>query len=223
MDIEDREHFKTIASPLAPLLDGLQKPRSEANSPSGLDPAYCLTRTRLLFSSYRRDEAHDPEIYCAAIAATLGDFPRQVVEYVTDPRTGLPSTSKFLPNVAEVRSACVNETARLQLGARPKVVFSRYVLPDKPAGDLFVRYDRPRYAEMNEMLSKNPDQGRREKDGIWIPHQWYERREVKPDDEQARMIASQHYFRESCLAEGIDPSRGVSPSLLKTLGEKNEF
>jgi hypothetical protein len=60
-----------------------------------------------MFACYRRDEATDPEIYCAAIASILGDgYSLEVVEYVTDPRTGLPSTQKFLPTVAEVRSAC---------------------------------------------------------------------------------------------------------------------
>lgn len=41
-----------------------------------------------------------------AIAATLADYPREVVEHVTDPRTGLPAKLKFLPSVAEVREAC---------------------------------------------------------------------------------------------------------------------
>lgn len=60
----------------------------------------------MMFSCYRRDEAHDPEMYCAAVAAVLADYPREVVDHVTDPRTGLPGTQKFLPNVAEVREAC---------------------------------------------------------------------------------------------------------------------
>src|SRR5262245_5000966 len=50
---------------------------------------------------------HDPQTYSAAVAAVLGDgYSREVVEYVTDPRTGIPSKQKFLPAVAEVREAC---------------------------------------------------------------------------------------------------------------------
>lgn len=221
MDIEDRDHFKTIASPLAPLLDGLRKPQSAANTASGPDPAYCLNRTKVLFSCYRKDEAHDPETYCSAVAATLSEFPRQVVEYVTDPRTGLPSSSKFLPNVAEVRAACVIEAERLRLRSGPRIVFTRP--EDLPAkrGDLFVAIDRPRYAEMSERLGKSPDEGRRERGGIWIPHQWFERSEIAVASEEARIAASRHYFERECREAGINPANGVSPSLLKTLGERN--
>lgn len=32
--------------------------------------------------------------------------------------------------------------------------------------------------------------------------------------------AGRHFFVRECLREGIDPERGVSPSLLKALGAK---
>ena len=32
---------------------------------------------------------------------------------------------------------------------------------------------------------------------------------------------ARHFFLRECRAEGIDPARGVSPSLLKILGERN--
>lgn len=60
----------------------------------------------MLFGCYRKGDANDPEIYTAAIAATLADFPLEVVQYVTDPRTGIASKVKFLPTVAEVREFC---------------------------------------------------------------------------------------------------------------------
>lgn len=221
MDSEDRDHFRTIASQSAPLLDDLQKPPSEGSSRSDLDPAYCLTRTKLLFSSYRKDEAHDPEIYCAAIAATLGDFPRQVVEYVTDPRTGVQSEIKWLPNIAEVRAACVAQAERLKVRSGPKIVFTRTEPPRRPLGDLFVGVDRPRYAEMSERLAKEPELGRRERGGIWIPHGWYEQRGAGQGDEAARLAASRYHFERECRAEGINPAGGVSPSLLKTLESRN--
>jgi hypothetical protein len=71
------------------------------------DPAYCLRRTEIMLSCYRKDEAHNPEIYNSAVSAILADgYPQDIVDYVTDPRTGLPSRNKFLPTVAEVREAC---------------------------------------------------------------------------------------------------------------------
>lgn len=74
--------------------------------PSQVSQELAVKRTALLFGCYRKGDANDPEIYTAAVAATLADFPAEVVEYVTDPRTGLPSKLKWLPTVAEVREAC---------------------------------------------------------------------------------------------------------------------
>jgi hypothetical protein len=84
----------------------LQKKPNGESSHSGRGPAaFCLRRAELMLSCYRKDETHNPEIYSAAIAAVMGEYSEAVVEYVTDPRTGLPSRQKFLPNVAEVREA----------------------------------------------------------------------------------------------------------------------
>lgn len=63
-----------------------------------------------MFGCYRRAEASDPEIYAAATSSVLAEYPKEVVDYVTDPRTGLPSSSQWLPSVFEVRKAC-NEHA----------------------------------------------------------------------------------------------------------------
>lgn len=60
----------------------------------------------MLFGCYRKTEANDAEVLAAAVAATLAEFPVEVIEYVTDPRTGLPATSKWPPTVFEVREAC---------------------------------------------------------------------------------------------------------------------
>lgn len=68
--------------------------------------AYAAKRTAILFGCYRKGDANDPEIYTAAVAATLAEYSQEVVEYVTDPRTGLPAKLKWLPSVAEVREAC---------------------------------------------------------------------------------------------------------------------
>lgn len=66
----------------------------------------CLQRVRILSACYRKGEAEDPEIYAAACGAVLSDYPLQVVLRVTDPRTGLPSVSQWLPTVKEIRDAC---------------------------------------------------------------------------------------------------------------------
>ena len=41
-----------------------------------------------------------------AVTATMSRYPDDVVRSVTDPRSGLPSKSQFLPTIYEVRTAC---------------------------------------------------------------------------------------------------------------------
>ena len=60
----------------------------------------------VLLGCYRKGDAADPEVYTRAIMATLARYPADVVRRVTDPLTGLPSTSNFLPTVAEVIKGC---------------------------------------------------------------------------------------------------------------------
>lgn len=211
MDTEDRDHFKTIANPSVGPLVGSSKKRNGASSVSDLDPAYCLNRTMILFSCYRKDEAHDPETYCAAVAATLSEFDRQVVDYVTDPRTGLPSESKWLPNIAEVRAACVREAGRRTRLAQPSVKdrLAAYKPPpprspedeERAAASASAWLNRtdPRAAALEASLP-----GR------------------KPDETAKAHEIGRRAFERECHAAGIDPARGVSPALLKTLEVRTE-
>lgn len=60
----------------------------------------------LMFGSFRRGEANDPEIYATAIAKVLSGYDRGVIDFVTDPATGMASKSDFLPTVNELKKAC---------------------------------------------------------------------------------------------------------------------
>jgi hypothetical protein len=66
---------------------------------------------QLLCGCYRRDDAADPKVYASALIFVMEEYQIEVVEYVTSPRTGLPSTCKFLPSVAEVKAACESAKA----------------------------------------------------------------------------------------------------------------
>lgn len=63
----------------------------------------------MLLGCYRSGDANDPEVYVGAVIASLSDYPAHVVSAVVDPRTGLPSKLKFLPTIAEIKSACEDE------------------------------------------------------------------------------------------------------------------
>jgi hypothetical protein len=163
MDKEDRDHFKTIGSRLPAQLGDSPKPPNEANSHSALDQAYCLSRAKVLFACYRKDEAHDPEIYAAAIAATLSDYPCAVVDRATDPRTGIASECKWLPSVAEVREFCDATAQRLHRLAQP--IHQRNSAPLSPHKtltgqsfeEMFAKHGRPigRFEKAGDKWSLN--------------------------------------------------------------------
>lgn len=61
---------------------------------------------KLLLGCYRTGDANDPAVYSGAVIAVLSDYPLDVIRAVVDPRTGIPSKSKWLPTVAEIKEAC---------------------------------------------------------------------------------------------------------------------
>jgi len=67
---------------------------------------YAAKRARVLFGSFRKDEAADPGVYVAAVTAVLCTFPADVVKAVTNPTTGLAVQKHVLPSVRDVYLAC---------------------------------------------------------------------------------------------------------------------
>src|ERR1700674_4297464 len=113
MDREDHDHFKTIVSQQVGRQIGLSKKPNEVNSDLSRDPDYSLRKAKQICACYRKDEAHDPEMYVAALAAVLSDYPEYIINYVADPRTGITASCKWLPSVAEVKTACDAEMAKI--------------------------------------------------------------------------------------------------------------
>ena len=72
-------------------------------------PKLLAERTKILIGCYPAGKPNDPEIYTAAIASALANYPEEIVKRVTDPRTGIQRKCKFLPSVAEVIEACEEE------------------------------------------------------------------------------------------------------------------
>lgn len=83
---------------------------NQAASPSRPSLAdFAVSRAKMLVGLYRRQEVTDPEIYVAGLAAVLAEYPEAVIEFVTDPRTGIARRLKWLPSIAEVAEACDRE------------------------------------------------------------------------------------------------------------------
>ena len=86
--------------------------RSEATSKEDLALAQSLNsfpvqRAAVLFGCFRKGDANDPEMYTAAIASILAEYSPEVIQHVTDPRTGIARKINWLPTVAEVDAACM--------------------------------------------------------------------------------------------------------------------
>lgn len=112
----------------------------------------------MIFSAYRKDDFADAEGFAVQLATVLERYPDGVIEAVTGPLTGIQRRSKFPPTLAEIVTACDDETGRRESMARYAAMRRQ-----RPAGlltyerqgpvraepNLFVPPDAPRYQEMH--------------------------------------------------------------------------
>lgn len=138
------QNLKTFLTPLV----GSQP--QESPSESARDQL-ASERTAIMFGCYRRGEANDPDVYTASVAAVLAEYPAEVIHYVTDPRTGLPSKCDFLPTVKEVRDACENEMKPAR-DAMAREVRMRRLIADRGEDELD-RSNRPSYEQIREKFA----------------------------------------------------------------------
>ncbi len=59
-----------------------------------------------LLGCYRTGDANDPEVYISGVVAVLSRYTIEIIRAVTEPATGLPSKSNWLPTIAEIRKEC---------------------------------------------------------------------------------------------------------------------
>ena len=64
-------------------------------------------RALIMFGCYRKADANDPETYTAAVTAILAEYSAEVIQHVTDPRTGIARKVKWLPSIPEIDAACM--------------------------------------------------------------------------------------------------------------------
>ena len=151
---------------------------------------YSTERAEILFGCYRRGDANDPDRYVAAIAAVLTLYDFELIREVTDPRTGIQTTEKymtFMPNAGELKVYCegvASRRDRLQkLGTRA-VPALRLAPPPPAAGDLatiFVPDNSPRYpvlvewAKTADLRLWKYEAGRA---GIWVDYNTWDHRRM---------------------------------------------
>jgi hypothetical protein len=104
MDNDHREKGQ-----LSRLGDASRNALSPSVGSAKCEPEIASMMATRLFGFYRASDANDPETFIAGAAATLANYPEAIVMKVCDPLRGLPSTSVFLPALAEIRQACERE------------------------------------------------------------------------------------------------------------------
>jgi hypothetical protein len=78
--------------------------------PAGLE--YAAKAGRAITRVHPKTDVDDFQAYSMAIALIMSEYPKGVLDRVSDPRTGIIRTVKFLPRPAEVAQACDAEAAR---------------------------------------------------------------------------------------------------------------
>lgn len=76
-------------------------------APAGLD--YATIKAKSIMRVHPRHDVDDPQAYLLAIAAIMSEYPKGVLDFVSDPRTGIVRKIKFLPRPAEIAEACDDE------------------------------------------------------------------------------------------------------------------
>jgi len=134
------EHFGHI-----PDNDPTDSPKPSTTS----NPRWILGRVKMLMASYRLSDYHDPEGFLATLISILSDYPPEIVEYVTDPKTGIQRRNKWPPTPAEVVEACSAEIAwrtkvaqQSTLKPVPRLPSSRFSAADSYE-IMFAKYGRP--------------------------------------------------------------------------------
>ena len=190
------DQFKPL-QPIYSLASGTSTPPHQVE--------YAAERAKLLLGFYRKGDAEDPDTYVAGVAAVLSEYPADIIRRVTDPRTGIASRSKWLPALAEIRDFCENEfapTRRMQEFEKRSAERRRALPP--PDEDKSIR---PTYDELKAKAGENWGLAFSTGDA-----------KIKAALAEHLMDANRRIYIHECEAEGIDPSLGVSPSLLKSLG-----
>lgn len=157
---------------------------------------YAMERAKMLFGCYRRGDANDPDIYVGAIGAVLSSYEIDLIREVTDPRTGIQTSEKFMtfmPNPGELKVYCDSVAARRdrlqRLGSLPLPDPSqrRLARPEPRPGDLatvFVPAENVRYPKFVEWAkTANPRLWKYgvssdNRQGIWISYDTWDLRQI---------------------------------------------
>jgi hypothetical protein len=143
----------------------------------------------MIIGCYRRDEATDPEIFASALALIFQEYEREVIEYASDPRTGVitkfPMGLPQVPQIREFLEQTVRDRAhRARYATLPRYQQNRDALPKPELPVLFVADFVNGYEKMWQ--KHNDTQGKfsraetrlcafdqQRHAGLWVPTDWW--------------------------------------------------
>ena len=195
----------------AALPAGQQNSSALTASSERLNPSEALSIAADLLSLFPNCKAEDGFIRALAQELFMR-YPASVVHEIADAFTGLPAITGFLSI----------DAAKKWLDQRCKPLFEqaeherRALAPPEPEW-----IDKQKAEEAQNIIAKN---------AAWLTRKDPRVRELMAaagkgeieHQRQAELLtklktANDRYFERECAAAGIDPARGVSPSLLRTL------
>ena len=115
------------------------------------DETWLDGRVALIFSAYRRDDYLNPEVFVEQLKINLRKYPVEIVEYVTDPVTGIQARNQWPPSLAEIVKACEAEAihrekiasyATTAVVQRPRLPRPKFSTQDSYE-QMFAKHGRP--------------------------------------------------------------------------------
>lgn len=122
----------------------------------------------------------------AAIVAVLSEYPPAIMETVCDPRSGLPSRVNWLPTVAEVKSACNTEAARLERVQRYSAMRKEplRIQGAVSTANVLVPHGLAMYAKAvtaSQRPNADPNAWRFDEQGAWVRQDWALENGARPE------------------------------------------
>jgi hypothetical protein len=88
------------------------------SQPTNYEESWLIARLEMILSGYRKADYHNLQMFMTQAIMNLMKFPREIIEYVSAPDTGIQTRSQWPPSLAEIVAACVAEQAWREKVAR---------------------------------------------------------------------------------------------------------
>lgn len=171
---------------------------------------WATRKVNLLFGSFKKSDADDPETFTAGCLRLFTAYPREVVEHVVDPMTGLAGKEDWVPSLAKVKAALEARASQLAR-QREREDHRATTLADRARAAAVARNRRP---TLDELRAKyGPNWGLTGAGGAT--------QELDVDARRRRMEltldANRRQFVKECKRAGVSPDAFISPTLAQII------